>query len=100
MHTFKPKKGDTVVAYGAPGIPAVPPVPGPGCVLHSGAPAVQQYHTKAFSTDPIPHKGWSEGGSSVSGVRGKWNGGEKKGELTHTRANPVYNEEATKVTLT
>ena len=37
-----PKNGDTTVYYGSAEVPAVPPVPGAGCVLHSGAPAVQQ----------------------------------------------------------
>ncbi len=50
MHTFVPKKGDTMVSYGTPGVPAVLPMPGPGCVLHSGAPAVQQFHTKGSSS--------------------------------------------------
>ena len=50
MHTFRPKKGDTMVTYGTPGVPAKPSVPGPGCVLHSGAPAVQQFHTTGASS--------------------------------------------------
>ncbi len=54
MHTFVPKKGDTMVTYGTPGVPLIPSTPGPGCVLHSGAPAVQQFHTTGASSK-YPH---------------------------------------------
>jgi non-lysosomal glucosylceramidase len=102
--TFVPKKGDIAVTYGSPEIPGKPAVPGPGCVLHSGAPAVQQYRTKQVCTSETydhktalpcadlesgPDPSWSAGASAASGVKGEWAAAGKK--LVHTRANPVVN---------
>lgn len=89
---FIAKKGDTAVCYGIPAVPAVPAQPGPGCVLHSGAPAVQQYRTVRDWTSQTTD-GWNKGASDASGVKGEWNTAGS-GRLTHSRSNGVYNTES------
>jgi hypothetical protein len=90
---FSPKKGDTAVSIGHAAIPAVPPTPGPGCTLRSGAPAVQQF---------LPNSG------AASGVKGVWSSqptGDVDGGaislaglspvLIHKRANRLYTNSST-----
>lgn len=93
-----PKKGDTAVSFGTPAVPALPAVPGPGCVLHSGAPAVQQYRTRVDSSVDwahLPPVGWSEGSPAASGVRGVWSAAPGGGQLLHSRTNTVFDAEST-----
>ena len=75
---FKPKKGDIAVSLGHPEIPAVPPKPGPGCILHSGAPSVQQFRPDASDASSGVNGVWSQtaGGTATAGPT-----------LVHTRAN-------------
>ena len=77
---FVAKKGDTAVSYGAPAIPAQQAMPGAGCTLHAGAPAVQQFFPNS---------------SVASGVKGVWSLSRSASgttELHHKRSNEVSDD--------
>ena len=78
ISSVTPKNGDSCYIMPSPGRP---PIPSGVCELHSGAPAVEQYHPPADNATMSDHR-------VASGVRGVWSASADRRTLVHERTNP------------